>query len=140
MHAGEHAEERGSGLVFSYAASFEEVWAALPEMLKELGIRLSLDDFGTGYSSLSYLRHFPIDRLKIDRSFVTDITTDTSAAAIVDTILSLARNLDLAVIAEGVETAEQLALLTQRGCGEAQGYLLGYPCPADEFIARFLPQ
>ena len=106
--------------------------------LKAIGVRLAIDDFGTGYSSLSYLRHFPINRLKIDRSFISDLMNDSSAAAIVDTILTLAGNLGVEAIAEGVETEAQRDALTAVGCRNMQGYLLGRPCPEAEFEAHYL--
>ena len=101
--------------------------------IKALGPRLSIDDFGTGYSSLAYLKRFPIDELKIDQSFVRDIPQNESDMEIAATIIAMARNLRLKVIAEGVETAEQLAFLTSQGCHACQGYLLGHPVPAVEF-------
>lgn len=111
--------------------------STLLRRLKEKGIRIAIDDFGTGYSSLSYLRSFPIDRLKIDRSFVSSCLTDPSGAAIVTAIISLARSLGITTIAEGVETEDQRFFLIQKGCDEVQGYLTGRPMAA-ECIASFL--
>ncbi|BBE50390.1 putative signaling protein [Ferriphaselus amnicola] len=101
--------------------------------LKAVGINLSLDDFGTGYSSLSYLKQLPLDQIKIDQSFVRDITSNIDDATMVQTIISLANHFNLNVIAEGVETEEQLHFLKQNGCMAYQGYLLGRPMPIDEF-------
>lgn len=100
------------------------------QQLKEMGIHLSIDDFGTGYSSLSYLKTFPIHTLKIDRSFTSNIYTDTKDASLVETIIAMAHNLDLKVIAEGVETEEQLQFLQQKQCNEAQGYFFSRPISA----------
>jgi len=100
--------------------------------LKLLGIGLALDDFGTGWSSLSYLRRFPLDRLKIDRSFMRDITTQPAAEAVVTSIIGLARNLGFACIAEGVETREQLAYLEKKRCAEIQGFLYSPAVSASE--------
>ncbi|MCQ8129927.1 putative bifunctional diguanylate cyclase/phosphodiesterase [Methylomonas rivi] len=107
------------------------------QILKNLGLRFSLDDFGTGYSSLAYLKRLPLDQLKIDQSFVRDITSDPSAAVIIQTIIGMAQNLGLEVIAEGLETKEQLALLMRYGCRHYQGYLLSKPLPIDAFETLF---
>jgi EAL domain-containing protein (putative c-di-GMP-specific phosphodiesterase class I) len=117
----------------------EEVIVTL-EKIKEMGVMLAVDDFGTGYSSLSYLKRFPIDMLKIDRAFVSDITSDKVDADIVTTIITLAHSLGVKVIAEGVETDLQKEFLTREGCDYMQGYLLGKPVPADEFEALFLKE
>jgi EAL domain-containing protein (putative c-di-GMP-specific phosphodiesterase class I) len=103
----------------------EDVEGAIRTMgeLKRMGVKLSIDDFGTGYSSLSYLRRFPVDVLKIDRSFVRDITSNEDDAAMVSAIIELARGLRMRVIAEGVETEAQLDYLKRRGCDEVQGHV-----------------
>ncbi len=102
--------------------------------LREMGVRLVLDDFGTGYSSLSYLHRFPFDKLKIDRSFIQNLTVDESQRAIVAAIISMSKTLRLQVTAEGVETIEQFELLSSQGCHELQGYLLGRPMPAADAL------
>ncbi len=104
--------------------------------LKSLGIRLSLDDFGTGYSSLSYLKRFPLDKIKIDQSFVRDMIKDSGDAAIIQAIIAIAAKLELGVIAEGVENQSQLDYLALHQCGEVQGYLFSPPVPAAE-VCRF---
>src|SRR4029077_16612750 len=105
--------------------------ARMLSSLKESGVRLSMDDFGTGYSSLGYLKRFPIDTLKIDRSFVHDISTNQDGATLTRAIIHLAQNLRLKVVAEGVETEAQLAFLRANGCDEMQGYLFARPTGAD---------
>ncbi|MBC7859308.1 MAG: bifunctional diguanylate cyclase/phosphodiesterase, partial [Burkholderiaceae bacterium] len=108
------------------------------QRLKDIGVGISLDDFGTGYSSLSYLKRFPIDVLKIDKSFVDDVTSSISDAAIALSVISLAHNLNMKVLAEGVETREQLAFLTEHGCDEMQGWYFSRALPADAFSALLL--
>jgi len=103
--------------------------------LKSFGIGISIDDFGTGYSSLSYLKRLPIDKLKIDQSFVFDISSDTNDAQIVETIISMTQHLNLSVIAEGVETEEQLRFLYDKGCHLYQGYFFSKPLPEQDFLA-----
>jgi diguanylate cyclase (GGDEF)-like protein/PAS domain S-box-containing protein len=111
--------------------------ALVLKALKDLGIRIALDDFGTGYSSLSYMRRFPIDALKIDRSFVRDLTTDADDASVVSAIIRMGKSLNMRVVAEGVETQEQRSFLEKRKCSEAQGYYFSRPLKADVF-ADFL--
>jgi diguanylate cyclase (GGDEF)-like protein/PAS domain S-box-containing protein len=104
--------------------------------LRSLGVRIALDDFGTGYSSLSYLRRFPFDKLKIDRSFIKDLTESGSGLFIVETIVALAAHLGMTTTAEGVETVQQRSILSATGCAELQGYLFSPPRAADEIFAR----
>ena len=105
-------------------------------VLRGIGLKFSLDDFGTGYSSLSYLRRFPIDTLKIDRSFVQDMTTNSDDASIVAGIIGLAHNLRISVVAEGVETESQRAMLASQGCDQYQGYYFSKPLPASEIVNK----
>jgi EAL domain-containing protein (putative c-di-GMP-specific phosphodiesterase class I) len=113
----------------------EEIEAVVDRMqaLKPLGVRFAIDDFGTGYSSFAYLAQLPVSRLKIDRAFVTAITGSAEAAKVVAGIVELAHGLQLDVVAEGVENAEQLAFLREIGCDTAQGYYYSPPLPAEEF-------
>jgi EAL domain-containing protein (putative c-di-GMP-specific phosphodiesterase class I) len=106
--------------------------------LTEIGVTISLDDFGTGYSSLSYLRRLPLKKLKIDRSFIQDLGVDAGADQIVRAIVALAHNLNLKVVAEGVESYEQLRFLRQIGCDKCQGFLFSPPVSAAEFARRVI--
>ena len=99
--------------------------------IKALGVAIVMDDFGTGYSSLSYLWRFPFDKIKIDRSFVSNLDRSSQSAAIIRAVIGLGRGLELPVVAEGVETQEQLTFLTDEACDEIQGYLVGRPAPID---------
>ncbi|HOW59481.1 MAG TPA: EAL domain-containing protein [Candidatus Omnitrophota bacterium] len=122
-------------LTESTIMSFLEETTTTLDKLKEMGIRISIDDFGTGYSSLMYLKTFPINTIKIDKSFVRDVTLDSDDRAITNAIISMAHSLKLDVVAEGVETMEQLELLKSQNCDIIQGFLFSKPIPADEVIA-----
>src|SRR5437763_520090 len=108
---------------------------ALLRRLKALGVRISMDDFGSGYSSLSYLQAFPFDKIKIDRAFVINLGKNPQSAAIVRAVIDLGHGLEMSIVAEGVETAEQLAFLAKKGCDGVQGYLLGKPAPIGQYAA-----
>ena len=116
-----------------------EASLAILQRLAASGVRISIDDFGTGYSSLLYLKRLPASELKIDRAFVKDLVRDGEDAAIVSAIIALGRTLNLAVIAEGVETEQQQSLLTEMGCTSLQGFHLGTPCTPEEFVSRLTP-
>jgi diguanylate cyclase (GGDEF)-like protein/PAS domain S-box-containing protein len=103
------------------------------QALKQLGVKLALDDFGTGYSSLSYMRRFPVDTLKVDRSFVRDLITDASDAGIVSAVIQMAKSLNMRVVAEGVESGDQVSALRKMACAEGQGYYFGHPMNAADF-------
>jgi diguanylate cyclase (GGDEF)-like protein/PAS domain S-box-containing protein len=120
------------------AENIEEVIEKMKE-LKSHGLRFSLDDFGTGFSSLAYLKRLPLNQLKIDGSFIRDILTDESSAAIAQTIVSLSRAMGLPVVAEGVETEQQREFLTRMGCHAFQGHTFSRPLPLDEFESQWLP-
>jgi EAL domain-containing protein (putative c-di-GMP-specific phosphodiesterase class I) len=106
--------------------------------IQKLGVRIVFDDFGTGYASLSYLKKFPLDGLKIDRSFVLDLLADSDDAAIVSSTIGLSRQLGLSVIAEGIETRAAADLLASMGCEEGQGYFFGRPMPVAALESQFL--
>ena len=129
------------GIEITESVIMQDVKSTITKLkqLHDMGICLSIDDFGTGYSSLSYLKLFPIDFLKIDRSFVFNITSDSTDAAIAASVILLAHSMELKVVAEGVETSEQLELLRGQGCDYVQGFLFSKPLAAEEFVPFFEP-
>jgi EAL domain-containing protein (putative c-di-GMP-specific phosphodiesterase class I) len=106
---------------------------ALLRRLKALGVRISMDDFGSGYSSLSYLQAFPFDKIKIDRAFVMNLGRSPQSAAIVRAVIDLGHGLEMSIVAEGVETQEQLGFLSEEGCDAVQGYFIGKPAPIGQY-------
>ena len=113
---------------------------ATMQQLNNLGVNLSLDDFGTGYSSLNYLRKFPFHKIKIDQSFISDLGDGRDARAIIGAIATLGANLDKIVVAEGIETEEQMKLVLSQGCHEGQGYLFGKPMMSEAILERLATQ
>jgi EAL domain-containing protein (putative c-di-GMP-specific phosphodiesterase class I) len=109
------------------------------DAIQSRGIRLAIDDFGTGYSSMSLMKHFPIDTIKIDRSFVRDLSHDTEDQAIAQAIISMGKALGMTVVAEGVENAEQESFLRSHGCDEMQGYLISKPLPPRQMAELLRP-
>jgi EAL domain-containing protein (putative c-di-GMP-specific phosphodiesterase class I) len=103
--------------------------------IKALGVRLAIDDFGTGYSSLAHLKRFPVDTLKVDRSFIREVPRNSEDRAITEAIIAMGKTLSLTIVAEGVETPEQQAFLSQRACDEMQGYYFSTPVVAEDFAA-----
>ncbi len=103
--------------------------------IKALGVTIALDDFGTGYSSLDTLRSFPFDKIKLDRLFMNEVESNPQSKAIIRAVLALGKSLDVPILAEGVETKDQLEILRREGCDEAQGYLLGRPQPYEKIFS-----
>ena len=130
------------GIEITETAILPDVKAAAREIAaaRDIGIKVALDDFGTGHSSLTLLRSLPIDRVKIDQTFVREITRDANDAAIVRSVITLANDLGLEVVAEGVESEEQACVLAELGCQYAQGYLWAKALPIDELTIRLLGQ
>ena len=126
-----HGFDDSAGILMDDSRSSSDVLTRT----RDMGIEIAIDDFGTGYSSLSYLKRFPIDILKIDRSFINDISEDPDDSPIVKAIIAMAHSLRLKVVAEGVETQEQLDFLCDHGCDAIQGFLVGRPMPAEAFAA-----
>ena len=106
--------------------------------LRNFGVKISIDDFGTGYSSLAYLKQLEVDYLKIDKSFVRDLETDDNDRAIIEAIVVMAKRLDINIVAEGVETASQRAILTHMGCDWLQGYYFAKPLAPEDFVRFFI--
>jgi EAL domain-containing protein (putative c-di-GMP-specific phosphodiesterase class I) len=125
--------ELTESVLMKHAKSTETILKAL----KSAGLRLAIDDFGTGYSSLSYLGKFPIDTIKIDQSFIRQITAAPEETTIVTAVISMGRSLHLRVVAEGLETREELAFLQAHECDEAQGYYFSRPVPPEQFVSLF---
>jgi len=138
-HTGLDPRQVAFGIELTETELMEQIDRMVPILrtMRSFGVYLSIDDFGTGYSSLSYLWRLPVDALKIDLSFVRDIATDENAQNVAASIVTLGHSLNLHVVAEGVETAEQLRVLEAMGCDSAQGFLFGHPVPAGAF-AKFL--
>ena len=130
--AGVHAEHLGIELTESAIVQDVEAACRTMQSLRDMGIYLSIDDFGTGYSSMATLRRFPFNAIKVDGAFVNSMSEDRASCAIIDAICTLAHNLSMAVVAEGVETMNQLLMLQGLECGNAQGYLISRPVPAEE--------
>jgi len=131
-----HLAPRCLTLEITESTAMRDVEASLLvlQKLRQIGVHIAIDDFGTGYSSLLYLKRLPADELKIDRGFVRGLASDAEDVAIVSSIIALGQTLDFSIVAEGVETADQQATLTDLGCDSLQGYLLGHPAPAERFL------
>jgi EAL domain-containing protein (putative c-di-GMP-specific phosphodiesterase class I) len=130
------AQTRGLKLELTESLLVQDIEDIVRKMteLRAIGVGFSLDDFGTGYSSLNYLKRLPLDQLKIDQSFVRDVLTNASDAAIVRTVIALGKSMGFAVIAEGVETAGQRSFLMENDCHLFQGYLFSKPLPLEQFV------
>jgi EAL domain-containing protein (putative c-di-GMP-specific phosphodiesterase class I) len=136
----EHADEQLLDIELTESLLMEDIEHSihLLQSLRTLGCRIAIDDFGTGYSSLKYLARLPVDVIKIDQSFVAQLAQSPEAMSLITNIITLAHSLSLKVVAEGVEEEEQVKLLRLLRCDELQGYLLGRPMPAADFVTRFL--
>jgi EAL domain-containing protein (putative c-di-GMP-specific phosphodiesterase class I) len=123
------------GIEITERTAMQDIENTIPILvrLSEMGVRVLIDDFGTGYSSLSYLKRLPTHKLKIDKSFIAGLNEDPDDKSIVNTVIHMAHDLNLKVVAEGVETEEQLAFLRTSGCDETQGYLFSKPVPGEDF-------
>jgi len=132
------ADPRFIGIEITESMLVQNIDEVVETLLKlsNMGLEISIDDFGTGYSSLSYLKRFPIDKLKIDKSFVDDIATHPDDAAIVKAIIAMAHGLQMKVVSEGVETQGQLEFLRQHGCEQYQGYIFSKPLLAAEVVSK----
>jgi EAL domain-containing protein (putative c-di-GMP-specific phosphodiesterase class I) len=123
-------------LTESLAMSDPQLTMQVLRQVKQVGMRVALDDFGTGYSSLSYLQRFPIDCIKVDRSFIVDLVENRNSQELIKTVIGLGHSLGASVLAEGVETLAQVRMLAEYGCDEAQGYYYGHPMPAVQIMSQ----